>query len=792
MKRIIFFSMLFVSLLLSAQKHTISGVITTTKNKPLQGVTLILNPSKKGTYTNSKGEFRFNSIKKGTYDLLVSYIGYKTIHKTVVVNANTPTILITLNEKTVDLNEVIISYDRVKTLKKQTSLSIEAINKDFVSQNLGGSLSKTLEKIPGITIISIGSGQSKPSIRGLSFNRVLVADKGLKHEAQQWGADHGLEIDQYAIKNLKVIKGPASLIYGSDAIGGVIDIKASPIPQKNTFSGEINSSYMSNNNSFTGSLLLSKRFENFFVEARTTKTLYSDYKVPTNAVDIYNYKVDLYENNLRNTAGNETNYHLNFGYKNNSFSSVLYGSLYKADIGFFANAHGLEPLRVDNDLYDANSSDILKPSQYVKHYKLINKTKVFFNKHRLDISVGYQRNIRSERNNYIAHGYMPPIYPNTINTPKDLERKFDKTFLAAKIIDDFKINNHALKVGIDLQYQHNTIGGWGFIIPNFKQFNVGVFAVDKYKLSDKITLNGGIRYDFANIDIEQYTDWYPSKNQNGNDEYIQRVKPFNKNFQNTSLSFGVNYHTENFNLKANLGNSFRMPNPKELAANGVNYHFYRYEKGDEDINPERSYQFDVSTEWNYQNWAIQVSPFVNYFSNYIYLNPTSDFDYLSGAGNQIFNYSQSKVFRYGGEIHAHIDVFKNIELGTSLEYVKSRQLSGDKKGFGLPFSPPLSVLINPKYNFNSKGIFLNPYFSVSYRITASQLDIVPPEETTKGYQVLNINAGSSLKLGNYLVDLTLQIQNVFDTKYFNHTNFYRLINLPEQGRNVVFSANINF
>lgn len=793
MKKNIYFFILFISSLqIFAQKQNISGVVTNKNNKLLEGVTLILSPQKKGTYTNANGQFYFKNIKNGMYNLQASYIGYQTVNKKIVINENTPNINIILQEKTEDLNEVIISYNKVKEIKKQKPLTVEVVNKDFIQQNLSGSLSKSLEKIPGISIISIGSGQAKPSIRGLSFNRVLVADKGLKHEAQQWGVDHGLEIDQYAINNIEVIKGPSSLIYGSDAIGGVIDISEPNIPEKNDFSGELNSSYMTNNNSFSTSLLVSKSLENWFIQGRFTKTIYSDYKVPADFVDIYDYRVPLHNKRLRNTAGNETNYHLNIGYNNNVFSSVFYGSIYDAKIGFFANAHGLEPLKVDEELHDASASDILHPSQNVKHYKLINKTKISLNKHRLNISTGIQRNVRNEKNNYVSHGYMPPVYPDTLSFSSNLERKFDKTFLATKIIDDFKIENHSLKIGIDAQYQKNSIDGWGFIIPDFKQYSFGFFAVDKFKPSEKITLNGGIRYDFANINVKQYKDWYPSTKQTGEKVYIERVSPFNKTFHNLSLSAGVNYHTENFNLKVNIGNGFRMPNPKELAANGINYHFYRYERGNKDINPERSYQFDISTEWNYQKWAIQISPFVNYFSNYIYLNPTSEFDYLSGAGNQIFNYSQSKVFRYGGEIHAHIDIYKNLKLGGSLEYVKSRQLTGEKKGFGLPFSPPLSILINPKYNFNSKGIFLKPYVSANYRITASQLDIVPPEETTKGYQVLNINAGSNIKLGNNLVDLTLQIQNIFNKKYFNHTNFYRLINLPEQGRNIVLSANIHF
>ncbi|HOL99121.1 MAG: Plug domain-containing protein [Bacteroidales bacterium] len=126
-----------------------------------------------------------------------------------------------------------------ETRKKEESLSIEIVNDEYLKQNLGGSLMSSLERLPGVSTMDIGSGQSKPVIRGLGFNRVVVVENNIKHEAQQWGADHGLEIDQYAVNNVEVIKGPASLIYGSDAMGGIIDMKNRKVPVENSFGGTI-------------------------------------------------------------------------------------------------------------------------------------------------------------------------------------------------------------------------------------------------------------------------------------------------------------------------------------------------------------------------------------------------------------------------------------------------------------------------------------------------------------------------------------------------------------------------
>jgi len=235
-----------------------------------------------------------------------------------------------------------------------------------------------------------------------------------------------------------------------------------------------------------------------------------------------------------------------------------------------------------------------------------------------------------------------------------------------------------------------------------------------------------------------------------------------------------------------------MPIAKELAANGVNYHRFSYEVGDSGLSPEISYQFDAGLEYFSKKFAVGATPFINYFSNYIYLNPTPEHDRLYGNGNQVFYYTESKVLRYGAEIHAHYEVLQNLQLGIIGEYVYSEQLSGEKKGFTLPFSPPASAIFNVKYQRSKLKFVENAYFSFDYRITASQNNIVPPEEPTEGYQVINLAFGGDIPMGKQKVNISMQVQNLLNTKYFNHTSFYRLINVPEPGRNFIVNISIPF
>lgn len=693
------------------------------------------------------------------------------------------------------LKEVVIKDRRPQLRKEEEALNIEIVNSSFIQRNLGGSLMKSLERLPGIQTIGIGSGQSKPLIRGLGFNRVLVVDQGLKHEGQQWGADHGLEIDQFAIGEVELIKGAASFRYGSDAIAGVIDLKPQPIPAKNSFGGSVNLLGKSNNDLYGSSVNLYGRRENWFFDARLTYQNYGDYRVPVDTIFVYDYAVKLHNRQLRNTAGRETALHYTTGYIGKRFKSLVYLSNVYSKSGFFANAHGLEPRNVDEKMHDASSRDIQMPSQEVNHFKLISRTEYQVNAHQLALDLGYQRNFRQEFSQYVNHGFMPPVYPDTMSVSPNLEREFDKHVYSLNLRDKILLGKHEITAGLSGEYQQNTINGWTFLVPSFKQVSAGLFAYDKYRVNENLLLHAALRYDFSHIRMFKYTDWFESERgtqPTASFEKLLRSEDLNRAFNSLVWSAGLNYNLEQFSLKANVGKSFRMPIAKELGANGVNYHYFSFEKGDPTLNAEQSYQADLSLGWTADRWSVLLSPFYNYFPNYIYLNPTSGHDDYYGAGNQIFQYAQSKVMRYGGELQLKLKLLESLSTSFSGEYLYARQLSGDKKGYTLPFSPPASALFNLSWSPVINEKFQKTYFSIDYRLTSSQNNIVPPEKKTPGYGLIDLQIGTELNFQKQAILISLQAQNLMNTRYLNHTSFYRLIGLPESGRNLILSIKVPF
>ncbi len=667
----------------------------------------------------------------------------------------------------VKLDEVTVSGRRHRDFQMRSSQTAVQVGHDYLSQHFSGSLMQTLEGIPGVKAMSIGSGQSKPTIRGLGFNRLAVSEDGIKHEGQQWGDDHGLEIDQFAIDRAEVIKGPAALLYGSDAIGGVLSLHTNHLPTK-PLEGAVQLFGRSNNEQVGMSALVGGRSGKFFFRANATLIDYADYHVPTDSIQYYSYWIKLKDQRLRNTAGLERDGSLMLGYAGYNFHTDVRVSDSYSKSGFFANAHGLE-VRLSGIDYDHARRDIDLPHQWVNHLKVLSHTTWQSEAVNLDLHLAYQNNLREERSEPISHGYMP-------QPDGSLERRFNKDTYTATFSLRRELGSHALQGSVNGELQHNRRDGWGFIIPDFDAGTVGAYVFDRFTLREHLILNAGVRYDFAQTHIRSYHDWYETP-VDGVPTYLQRSADMRHHFNSLTWSAGVNYATGQWLMKANVGKSFRVPIPKELGADGINYHIFRYERGNASLDPEESYQLDATLSWTSDKLEMQVEPYLNYFPNYIYLNPTAQ--YVEGL--QLYHYTQARVLRYGleAELTWHID--RHWQVNTQGEYLYARQKSGEKKGYTLPFSTPWSVDVGGRYSFDRLG---QGFVGLNAHIVGSQHEIVPPEKPTDGYWTLNLSAGKYFQLGDMTLNVAIHADNLLNRRYYDHTSYYRLIDVPEPGRNV--------
>ena len=679
-------------------------------------------------------------------------------------------------DTTVTLDAVTVTGQQRRDYQMRTSQTTVQVSSEFLNRNFAGSLMQTLEGIPGVKAMAIGSGQSKPVIRGLGFNRLAVTEDGIKHEGQQWGDDHGLEIDQFAIDRAEVIKGPAALLYGSDAIGGVLSLYTNHVPTE-PLSGSVQIFGRTNNEQLGLSAKIGGRKGKFFFRANMTLIDYADFRVPTDSIQYYSYWIRLKDQRLRNTAGSERDGSVMVGWQGYNFHTDVRVSDSYSKSGFFANAHGLEVRLSDID-YDSSRRDIDLPYQWVNHLKVLSHTTWRNDALSAELNLAYQNNLREELSEPVSHGYMP-------KPGNSLERRFNKSTYTAVGSLRYEHGRHTLQGGVSGEYQHNRRDGWGFIIPDFETGSVGGFVMERCALRDNLILNAGLRLDYARTHIHSYLDWYATPVGSAK-VYQQRSADQRRHFTSLTWSAGVNYSVGQWVMKANVGKSFRVPIPKDLGADGINYHIFRYERGNAQLDPEESYQLDASVSWADDTWEIEVEPNLNYFPNYIYLSPTAQ--YVEGL--QLYHYTQARVLRYGLEAQATCRLTAHWQLHAQGEYLYARQKSGEKKGYTLPFSTPWSADAGVKYFFDKRG---DGFVGLNAHIVGRQDEIVPPEKPTDGYWTLNLSAGKSFRLkGSTALSVAMHADNLLNRRYYDHTSYYRLIDVPEPGRNVALKVGVEF
>ncbi|TAH25123.1 MAG: TonB-dependent receptor [Cytophagales bacterium] len=651
------------------------------------------------------------------------------------------------------------------------TLNYEVLNAEYLTRNQGNTFVNSLERLPGISAINVGVGISKPVIRGLSLNRVMVNEYGIKQEGQQWGSDHGIEIDQYNVDRVEVVKGPVSVLYGSDGIGGVINIYPSLLPQRNTINGDFLMNYKSNNDLFGSSIKLQVNRNDVYAIARCTFQDYASYRVPANEFTYNGYVLPIYNQRLKNTAGNEINFSILTGIQRKwGFSRVLFSN-FNQHAGFFVGAFGVP--RAYQLFDDKKPRNIDLPNQNINHFKIVSNTFFAFNKNYLEIDLGYQSNTREEYSRPHAHGTADTSFGNL--ALRLILNTYTANLKFTHLIKKKKKNIY----GINTQYQANQKSGHEFLIPDFKTNALGIFVFSEHKPKAHFIISGGLRLDYA----AQKSASYFRSIYDGQLNFLkhEQVAPsLDRNYISSSGSIGSSYLFKEFwKLKTNLGSAFRVPVIAELAANGVHHGTFRHEQGDSTLSPERGYMLDVGLYYKKKKIEIDFTPFFNYFSNYIYLSPSARFSPLPDAG-QIYKYKASTAFFGGFESNINYNLNQYVSNEISIEYVWNKNLMS---GLPLPFTPPFSVLNEIKIHpFQTKQLkdfscdIIGQYFSAQRRVDRN-------EPTTDAYFLLHFSLSNTFCMGKTKLNFYFQIRNVANTRYMNNMSRYRLLNLPEQGRN---------
>ncbi len=688
--------------------------------------------------------------------------------------------------KSLLLPDVVVTESYQQRQAKKSALAVDVVDQDFLRKHFTGNFMQAMENIPGVQTMDIGSGFSKPMIRGMGFNRIAVLENGIKQEGQQWGADHGLELDAFNIGTVNVLKGPSSLLYGSDAMGGVIDITSPPVPSVDMLFGDVTLLGKSVNGTLGGSFMLGIKKSFWYAQVRYSEQHFGDYRIPTDTIVYLTQKMPVYGRKLKNTAGIERNIGFFAQYQRQRYKANYSVSNVYQKTGFFPGAHGIPDVsRVEDD---GDSRNMELPYSKVNHLKVTTLQQYAWEKLVLSGDFGFQNNHREEWSVFHTHYGSQPVPEKD----PDKELAFNLNTLSASVKVRFIGSSsweHAL--GWDGQHQRNDISGYSFLLPEYYRSTTGLLWLTTYKPNNVISVSGGMRYDYGYIHISSHEDAYLAdylRKQGYDEEQVEHYKwnshAVKKKFGDYSFSLGLVWTpSERHMVKANVGRSFRLPGANELAANGVHHGTFRHEQGDTNLKSEQGWQMDASYNLRYNGFSISVSPFVSWFSNYIFLRPTGEWSVLPHAG-QIYRYTGAEVLFAGTEATIDIHFLRSFNYRISGEYVYTYNCD---EHIPLSFSPPFSM--RNTLTWQRKQVMLY----AEWQSIARQNRVDRNEDRTPGANLFHLGGSLNIPIrGNQAIEITLTARNIFNTRYYNHLSFYRKVEIPEPGRNFQLLIKIPF
>ena len=663
---------------------------------------------------------------------------------------------------TFQLEEIVVAGVR-KPVTEVAVLPAVNIASEEINLHMGHSLMDALSHTEGVQAMDIGVGFSKPMIRGLGFQRVVVSDNGVKQEGQQWGADHGLEIDAFHVDGVVVIKGPASVLYGSDAMGGAIEILPPIIPYQDTLSGEILFQHQSVCSGLSGSAMLAIKHKRVYSQIRYTERHWGDYRVPADSFTYLSMRLPIPDRHLKNTAGMERSGNCLLTFRNKRYEGRLNISDNYQKAGFFSGAHGIP--NNSNMQSDGDKWNIDLPYSLVNHLKVSSTNKWTSEKTQMMFVMAYQKNHREEWSKFHTHviGQQAPA------VDPDKELMLDLQTISAKL--QFRYTPSDLwehYAGFSTSFQNNEIGGYSFLIPAYRREEYGAYYLVNYKPSDVWAFNASARYDISHIHTEAHG---------------QDVGEVERDYHDYSLAVGAVFTPKDgHEWRGSIGRAYRLPSANELTSNGVHHGAFRHELGDSTLVGEQGWQADLSYSLRKKRVDMSISPFFSYYPHFISLHPTGQWSMLPDAG-QIYQYVDAPATFFGGEARVKVKLVRDLHYEFSGEYVHTYDHDSHT---ATPFSPPATMRNTISWERKRWQAY------AECQSVATQTRVCHNEDETPGYNLLNVGGKVDFPVSPGKISLHVNARNILNTYHLNHLNFYRKIDLPEAGVDIQSTIRFTF
>jgi iron complex outermembrane receptor protein len=740
MKILLIVTVLLISELAVAQ-NKISGKILDEQNLPLAGAQIFAPELNKGTVADNDGGFELDHLPSGKLKVQFSFLGY-TNHIEIVELKGTPiTFDVLLKETSIEAEEIVVSGGYNST-QHDNAVKIEVLPINSTSIKSTPNFAEMLTKVPGVDMISKGSGVSKPVIRGLSMNDILILNNGVRFENYQYSSHHPLGIDEFGVEDVEIIKGPASLLYGSDAIGGVVNFIKEKPASIGSVSGDYNLQTFSNSQGITNNLGVKAALKKWFGGIRAGQKSNADYLEGDGRF-------------VPNSRFSESSVKANAGFTDALGTFKIFYDYNNQKLGL------VEDEAVESITERGRRPEIL--FQELNTHLLSSQNKFFFGRFKLDLNAAFQ-------NTELAHQEDADTCEIQMNLAT-------LTYEAKLYLPSGPASEYIAGIQGFNQENSNLNDREVVLLPDAQTNNFSVFGLLQKTFFSKLKLQSGLRFDSKTIATVAVR--VPS------DQESYRAA-LDKSYKSFSGSFGATFHaTEELLFRANLAAAYRTPNLAELTSNGP--HELRFEVGDTNLLPENAIEADVSLHYHNHQVTLDVAGFYNSISDFIFIALTGT---QTTSGMSIYKYQQANSTLAGGEagLHVHPEALKWLHFETTFSMVNGKRETGDF----LPFIPAPKWRFELRAETESFGFLSDAFASVSTLSALTQNHPAPEETPTDGYFLVDLNFGGKLNIYEQPVLLNFSVNNLFDIRYIDHLSTLKEVNYFNPGRNLALTIRIPF
>ena len=735
----------------SSAQHSLTGdVRDASSGEPLPGANIFIPELQRGTVSGPDGAFSIAHCPKGKFMMRISYMGFETEIIHLHLESDT-TLHYHLRPSAVQSEEIVITGGR-PSAQHENAIKIEMMTMEKISGTGAYTLTGSLAETPGVDVISRGAGVVTPVIRGLSTSNILFLNNGFRMENFQFSEGHPYLVSEAGINRVEIIKGPASLLYGSDAMGGVINMVPEEPALPASLEGNIDLRYFGNTEGYSGAAGLKGTHRDWYWGVNGSAVAHADYLQGNNE----------FVPNSRFNGGSAKAF---AGHTGTRSSTRLGYEYQKMNLG----------MTVDEsvDLVKERGRGLDVWYQDLDHHIVMLRSKLFYDQWKIGLNGAYQFSHRK-----LNGSFLTPEF-NLVDMRLHTFLYEGKSTYASSDCSEFTLALQGMS-------QVNRNGDAPeHVLPDYSLNDISLFGMVQHDFNRRWHIQVGLRFDNRFLDVpeqERTAHDHGAGDPGGEEEEDEILEALERYYGNLSGSLGATYRlTHDLLLRGNLASAYRTPNIAELTQDGV--HETRYEQGDRNLAAQRNFEGDLSLHYHRENFMLDVSGFYNYVLGYIHLSPTAD---TAEDGDRIFRYLQEDAALYGTEIIAEVIPVGWMKLLATYSLVRGFQTDETP----LSFIPQDKLNLQAAFEWRAEGIGGKIRLNAGTIIAFGQNEPSPYETATSGYTVFYASAGADLGKTARKVQIDLTVKNILNRTYYDHLSLLKEMGYYDMGRSIMVNLRV--